>query len=109
MKRYATHLVEGIYKELRNALPPEVSDIDALNAANKLCNITSRQRNGSIESHPDYESKLATLDAPRRRRIRLWIFSDDYLTDHDVWSMSEELRDVLIHNGRAQLHQEYLR
>jgi|LauGreDrversion4_2_1035121.scaffolds.fasta_scaffold03524_7 hypothetical protein len=109
MKRYATHIVEGIYKELRRALPPEVSDIEALNAANKLCNITNRPTNASSDSSSTYESKLAELDAPRRRRVRLWIFSDDYLTDHDIWSMSEELRDVLIHNGRAQLHQEYLR
>ena len=109
MKRQPPNIVEGIYKELRKSLPPEVSDIDALNAANKLCNITNPAINRSAGSSSNYESKLGELDTPRRRRVRLWVFSDDYLTDRDIWSMSEELRDVLVHNGRAQLHQEYLR
>lgn len=109
MSRQATRIVEGLFKELRRSLPPQVSDIEALSAANKLCNIANPSSSLSSAHLPTYESRFSEPAAPKGRRIRLWIFSDDYLTEKDIWSMSEELRDVLIHNGCAQLNKEYLR
>jgi hypothetical protein len=109
MKKTTNGIVEGLFEELRRSLPSTISDIAALNAANKIRNISVR---ANIEIDEDASKEAPIVIDSRRTRERgqrVKIFTDGYFLEQDVWEVSEELRMVLIHNGRPFLREEYLR